>query len=116
MHRGHESLLTLARKVHAAAVDDDVPRLGRATQQLSEALAVHLDNEAVAMLRLSPAEARVLRRGQLRLAVATQALSADAARGCPGPAGRCAPRAEELLALLALQAEDERFAGCDPAA
>jgi len=113
---GHEGLLTLARKVHATTGDRDVQRLAQLAREFTDALAVHLDDEVVAMTHLPPAQARILRRGQQRLSSAAEALVGEAARGCPGPPLTCSGRAEELVALLVLQARDERLALHDPAA
>ncbi|MGH9030336.1 MAG: hypothetical protein ACRDV4_12080 [Acidimicrobiales bacterium] len=116
MQVGHEGLMTLARKVHAAASDKDAVRLEQAARHLLDALRTHIEDEAVAMIHLSPPDARTLVQGQARLSAAVEALIADAARGCSGPPRRCVNRAEELLAFLVLQARDEHLAGCDRAA
>ena len=106
----HDSLLTLARKAHAAAGDADTTRLAEDLGTFVHALAHHLDHELPTLSRLPPAEARLVRRGQARVSAAARALLHDAAGGCTGPGRRCAARAEELLALLTLQARDERLA------
>jgi hypothetical protein len=106
----HDGLLTLARKAHAAAGDADTTRLAEYLGTFVHALAHHLDHELPTLSQLPPAEARLVRRGQARVSAAARALLHDAARGCTGRGGRCAARAEELLALLTLQARDERLA------
>lgn len=110
MRFDHESLLTLARKVHAAADDGDRDHLEKAARQFVEALASHLDEERMDLQRLSPPDDRILRRGQARVVTAASSLVQDAARGCSETSGACSARAEQLLALLVLQARDERMA------
>lgn len=105
----HEGLLTLARKAHGAAGDADTIRLREDLDTFVHALAHHLDHELPALSHLPPAEARLLRRGQARVSGAARALLHDAADGCSGSGGRCTARTEELLALLTLQAGDERL-------
>ena len=106
---GHDGLLTLARKAHAAAGDAGTARLADDLGTFVHALAYHLDHELPTLSRLPPPEARLLRRGQARVSAAARALLRDAEEGCAGPGRRCAARAEELLALLTLQARDERL-------
>ena len=106
----HDGLLTLARKAHAAAGDADTARLTENIGAFVHALVHHLEDELPTLVRLAPAEARLVRRGQARVSTAARALLRDAAGGCAGPEHRCAARAEELLALLTLQALDERLA------
>lgn len=113
---GHEGLLTLARKVHAAADDGDPARMDRALHDLEHFLGAHLERERPALARIVPADARLLRRGQERLSGCARALAADAAARCPDAPQRCTARAEELVALLALQARDEHFMVHHPAA
>lgn len=115
-HLGHEALLTLARKVHAAAGDGDAVRLKLAARRLLDALGDHLRDESVDLARLVPAEARILARGQTRLLALADELVTDASRGCPSQPMVCANRAEDLLARLVLQAKDERMAWHDAAA
>ena len=105
----HDGLLTLARKAHAAAGDADATRLAEDLGTFVHALAHHLDHELPTLSRLAPAEARLVRRGQARVSAAARALLHDAEGGCAGPGRRCTARAEELLALLTLQARDERL-------
>lgn len=109
---GHEVLLTLAHKFHAAAVDGDLETLEQATTRFLDALTAHLSDESVQMTRLIPAEARILTRGQTRLLTLATELAADATAGCPAQPTRahCASRARDLLAALLLQAKDEQVA------
>jgi len=111
-----EALLTLARKVHAAADDDDPQRLEQAALHLFDALATHVRDEDVTMGALSPALVRILGRGQERLLSLAAELAAEAAAGCTSTSELCRTRTEELLALLVLQARDEHVALYDPAA
>lgn len=106
----HNRLLTLAQKAHAAAGDADAVRLTEDLDTFVHALAHHLDREIPTLTRLSPADARLVRRGQARVSAIARALLRDAEGGCAGPGRRCAARAEELLALLTIQAHDERIA------
>jgi hypothetical protein len=106
----HDALLTLARKTHAAASEADRALLVDDLGTLVHALVGHLGRELPQITRLPPAEARLLRRGQARVSAAARALLTEAESGCPGPPERCAAGAEELLALLWLQARDERRA------
>ena len=110
-----EALLTLARKVHAAA-DDDPQCLEQAALHLFDALATHVRDEDVTMGALSPALVRILGRGQERLLSLAAELAAEAAAGCTSTSELCRTRTEELLALLVLQARDEHVALYDPAA
>ncbi len=116
VHLPHEALLTLARKVHAAADDDDPQRLEQAALHLFDALATHVRDEDVTMGALSPALVRILGRGQERLLSLAAELAAEAAAGCTSTSELCRTRTEELLALLVLQARDEHVAPYDPAA
>lgn len=104
---GHEALLTLARKVSAAADDADVEHLSRSVRQFADALATHLRSEGATMTTVTPAEERILHRGQSRLRSLTAGLLWDADHECPHRLGYCSSRAEELLALLTIQAHDE---------
>lgn len=103
----HEALLTLARKVSAAASDGDIDHLRSTATDFEKALEKHLQRETATMHCIPPAEERILERGQERLWSATVGLLWDANHGCPHPPGYCSSRAEELLALLTLQAHDE---------
>lgn len=113
---GHEALLTLARKVRAAATDSDPERLEEAARRFSVALDRHLQAEVGSLMRMVPAEARMLRRGQDRICALAAELLDDASGGCPVTHRDCRSRTEELVALLSLQARDERHALHCPAA
>ena len=106
----HERLLTLARKVHAAADDREAERLAYALHLFTVALDEHLGHELPLLSRLPPADATGLRRGQTRVAAAARVLANAAAHGRTEAADRCSARAEEMLALLVLQSGDERRA------
>jgi hypothetical protein len=105
----HEALLTLARKVRAAASDGDLERLQHAVQHLLGALDDHLSGESGALGDLPADQARILGRGQATLLTAAKTLASASTDGCPVSRARCADRAEELVALLSLQARDERM-------
>lgn len=107
---GHDGLLTLARRAHAAAADADAQRLADDLGALVRALGDHLRRELPELTPLPPAEVRILRRGQARVAGTARALLDQARSSCAEPPDRCTTRAEELLALLTLQARDERLA------
>jgi hypothetical protein len=100
----HEDLLTLARKTEAAARDGDRYRLETAALRLFEALIDHLGAERPALLQLPPGEARRLLRGQQRVIdmLVDLAIAAETPEPC-----RCDSLAEQLLAQLTLQADDE---------
>lgn len=112
----HEALLTLARKVRAAAADTDPERLSQAARRFSIALDRHLQAEAAPLSRMAPAEAHLLRKGQERICKLTTALLDEADRGCPVPHRDCRSRAEDLVALLSLQAGNEHRTLDRPAA
>lgn len=107
---GHAGLLTLARGVCAAARTGDSRELALVTRRFDEAFTSHVAEEAGTLVRVEPAEARMLVRGQARVGAAAARLLAEAASGCAGPAEHCASSAEHLLALLMVQARDERAA------
>lgn len=106
----HGELLTLARRAHAAAADADPKRLAGDLATLAHALSGHLSREVPLLARLAPAEARLLRRGQARVSAAARGLLEEAMSNCGEHRGRCADRAEELVALFVLQTQDERRA------
>lgn len=103
----HDELLTLARKLHAAATDGARDRVEAASLKLYDALVAHLGAEQPDLRRLPPPELRLLARGQRRLVDELAELAARAHMG--GPC-HCTTGAEELLARLSLQAADERLA------
>ena len=105
--RSHDELLTLARKVEAAAADADRDRLEAASLRLYGALLDHVDNERPDLQRLPPTETRLLTRGQQRVLDEIAELAARS--HTPGPC-QCAARAADVLARLYLQAADERLA------
>ncbi len=113
---GHEALLTLARKVDAAASDNDADRLRGAAKHLLGALRTHVRAEANDMNQLPTASARSLRHGQQRLLDLVVEIVAEADDRCSLPTGRCRLRTQELLAYLTLQARDERLQPHAPAA
>jgi hypothetical protein len=107
----HDALLTLARKTEAAAHDGDRDRLEAAALHLFEALVEHVGAEQFDLSHLAPGEGRLLSRGQQRIVglLVELAIGAEA----PGPC-RCDDLAQQLLAQLSLQADDERLAGVAP--
>jgi len=112
----HEALLTLARKVHAAALDGDAERLEWAAAYLREALANHLQGERHLLLKVSPGTARDLARGQVRILSDATSLLNAAVAGCADEQDHCAARVEALIARLYLQVRDERVISHNPAA
>lgn len=105
---GHEGVLTLARKVQAAAQDADADRLADATGRFAEGLACHVLAETPAFVALAPPEARIIEPGSARLVALTEALLDDAERGGTQVSPTSAQRADEIVALLTLQIDDER--------
>lgn len=103
----HEELLTLARKLHAAATDRDPDRVEAASLELYDALVAHLGAEQADLHRLPPPELRLLARGQHRLLDELAELAARAHMGAPC---RCATGTADVVARLSLQATDERLA------
>ncbi len=104
----HEELLTLARKVAAAAEDGEGRRAEAAARRLLVALRDHVAAERVDLARLSPHDHRRLVRGQHQVLE----LLDDLARAASRPArrgARPAHLARQLVARLSLQAEDERI-------
>lgn len=103
----HDGLLALARRALAAAERADRTRLVEDLHGLVHALDHHLDREQASLGHLAPGEARLLRRGQARVVEAARTLLDAAEGGCVGGGHRCTARVEELVLLLALQADDE---------
>ncbi len=104
---GHDRLMTLALKLEAAARDRDRVRLRAEVAAFLLALEEHLAAEVPAFLPLSPSDARLLKRGQRRLWAATRLLVQQSGCGGEGSTGAAVDRAQELRALLELQAHDE---------
>jgi len=100
----HEELLTLARKVQAAARDHDVHRLARARLRLAGALTTHLEGEHETLARVPQPQRDVLARGQQRL---MDLLSELATPIRTEPRRDHAHIADDLLHTLGLQAADE---------
>lgn len=109
----HDQLLTLARKAEAAARDGDRQRLEAAALRLFEAFMDHVGAERTDLLHVPAGESRLLQRGQQRVvdALVDLALSAETPDRC-----RCDTLAQQLIAQLTVQADDERlsFAGAVP--
>lgn len=80
---GHEELLTLARKVRAAAEDGDEPRFREASERFHVELERHLHSEYHDLLALPDPERSELVAGQQELREMAEAL-AGANPACPG--------------------------------
>ncbi len=101
----HDALLTLARKIEAAAPDGDRVRLEHAARRLLDELVHHVTAERGALLHVPPAEHRLLARGQQRIVD----LIVDLARATTTPEPcACDDVADLVYSLLTLQADDER--------
>ena len=100
----HEELLTLARKVQAAAHDDDTHRLTYARVRLAGALTAHLEAEHEALARVPEPQREVLARGRQRL---VHLLTELATPGRGEPRRDRSHIADDLLHALGLQAADE---------
>ena len=100
----HEELLTLARKVQAAAHDDDSHRLTYARVRLAGALTAHLEAEHEALARVPEPQREVLARGRQRL---VHLLTELATPGRGEPRRDRSHIADDLLHALGLQAADE---------
>ncbi len=71
----HDGLLVLARRVSEASRLGNTERVVRDTERFLQGLVHHINRESLELRRLSPADARLLRRGQTRvLAIARAAL------------------------------------------
>jgi hypothetical protein len=101
----HEELLTLARKVQAAAHDNDSRRLAYAHVRLARALTTHLEAEHAALARVPEPQREALARGQHRL---VHLLSELAKPIRAEPRRNRSHIADDLLHALGLQAADER--------
>lgn len=101
----HEDLMTLARKIAAAAHDHDPERIEGASLRLFEAFVAHVGAERSTLLDLPPGDARMLLRGQQRVIeqLVELAISAELGGEC-----QCEAVADDLVARLSLQSEDER--------
>jgi phosphopantothenate synthetase len=107
----HEALLTLARKLEAAAADDDRDRVEHAASRLLGALVDHIraeKAEIAEMGELDPDRARDLVRGQERIVDHLVPLAAGARDADLSVVDGLALR---LIAELSLQADDERRNG-----
>ena len=102
----HNQLLDLAHQSVEAAQDHDPDRVEAEALRLFEALTDHVLAEGPALLYLPPDDASLLRRGQQRIADRLLDLAASAAQKtdrCD-----CDRIAEDVVAEIALQANDER--------
>jgi hypothetical protein len=105
----HGALLTLAHTSAAAARDDDRDRLEAATLRLFEALVEHLATEHPELGHLPPGDARRVSRGQQRVVESVVDLAASvASRRQSDRDGRCSDLAQNVVARLTVQSEDER--------
>jgi hypothetical protein len=104
----HEALLTLARKLEAAAADGDRDRVEAAARRLLGALIDHIRAERAGMGVLDPDRARELERGQQQIVDHLVPLAVDAGNA---DLSRSDGLAQRLIAELSLQADDERRSG-----
>jgi hypothetical protein len=105
----HDALLTLARTSAAAARDDDRERLEAATLRLFEALVEHLAAERPDLVHLPPGDARRVSHGQQRVVESVVDLAASvASRRQSGLDCRCPDLAQQVVARLTVQSDDER--------
>ena len=104
----HEALLTLARKLEGAASDGDRDRVEAAARRLLVALIDHIRAEKPEMALLEPDRARELARGQQRIVDHLVPLAVDVRNA---DLSRCDGLAQQLIAELSLQADDERRSG-----
>lgn len=107
----HETLWRAARKLADAVARKDSEETERLALALFGALHTHLSGEALAMVHLPPASARVLHRGQERLLGACAEIVRQAATARGEGRGESAPGIEWLIGLLWLQLRDEEVAG-----
>jgi hypothetical protein len=102
----HEALLTLARKLEAAASDGDRDRVAEAARRLLDALVDHIRAEQPELVAL-PADERVeLAHGQQQLVDHLVGLAVDARHE-----GSSVDAAQRLIAELTVQADHERLRG-----
>jgi hypothetical protein len=100
----HDELLTLARKVQAAAHDNDAHRLAYARVRLAGALTTHLEAEHEALERVPEPQRELLARGRHRLVH----LLSELAKPTRAEQRRDhSDIADDLLHALGLQAADE---------
>jgi hypothetical protein len=102
---GHEELLTLARKVEAAASDGDRGHLESAAEQFLDELMDHLQAERVNLAELPSEDGTILVRRQQQLVDLAVELTAAAQRLEPR---QCESLASQLVAMLSLTANDVR--------
>jgi hypothetical protein len=102
---GHEELLTLARKVEAAASDGDRGHLDSAAGRFLDALTHHLQAERVDLAELPSEDGTILVRRQQQLLDLAVELTAAARRLEPR---QCESLASQLVATLGLTANDVR--------
>ncbi len=107
---GHATLLALARKARSAARDGDLDRLHLAAVRFLDELDHHLEEERRSLVALSPAQAQLICNGQQRVRSVASALAYVPVEQCREQPGRCSSQASELLALLSVQAQNERLA------
>ena len=102
---GHEELLTLARKVEAAARDGDRSHLETAAGRFLDALMDHVQVERLALAKLPSEDGYLLVQRQQQLV--DLAVELTTAVQAPEPC-RCESLAPRLVAMLSAQANDER--------
>lgn len=108
----HDALLTLARKTDAAAIDGDRGRLAVAARHLLDALVDHIAAERAQLSRLPADERRAVAHAQRAVvSVLLDVLVVPGSEPC-----HCTQLTQELLALLSVEADDERltFSRDDP--
>lgn len=107
----HESLWRAARELADAVARKDSEETERLALALFGTLRTHLGGEALAMVHLPPATARLLQRGQERLLGACAEIVCHAATGQGTERGESVLGVEWLIGLLWLQLRDEEVAG-----
>lgn len=100
----HEALLTLAYRLEADAADGERDRVEATARRLLDAVFDHVGAERIDLMRLPDAGA-ALARGQQRMLEALVELVQSTSATHLAP---CDELAQEFIALLTLQAEDER--------
>jgi hypothetical protein len=104
----HEALLTLARKLEAAASDGDRDRVETTARRLLGALIDHIRAEKADLALLDPDQERELARGQQRVVDHLVPLAVDVQNA---DLSHWDGLARRLVAELSLQATDERRSG-----